>query len=501
MAVATVGDTQPGPSTPSTARERIERHALAAEIMRVRAVLLAAWGVWTIGIGFDLATYAILGGGPLWLIITTRAASLAFLATLAWRLFHGGLDTPHSTRALIVATFPICALAQSILAATLGGVTSPYIGGVYIVLICQAAAVTMPWRRGFILSTVTTWMFPLGIAIGYAFSPELRAQLATTHLRHLFILEVLVLFSAGTITTWASHGIWMLRQRLVESGSVGRYRLLRRLGRGGMGEVWHAHDRATRRDVALKILIHHAHGTEPRDMRAAIDRFEREIETTARLEHPNVVRILDWGATDDGIWYYAMELLDGADLATLVKTAGPLPPRTVVHLGLQAARALAAAHAAGIVHRDIKPANLFVIRRNNIPELKVLDFGVARIEGDEGLTRTGALVGTPAFMAPETALGAIATSASDIWSLAATLRFAASGRLPHEPLITDLPLELANILASAMASDPATRLGGGDALVAALASTSLASARTLVAPAPLPRVPVDAEAPTLAPES
>ncbi|MBV8760443.1 MAG: serine/threonine protein kinase [Deltaproteobacteria bacterium] len=494
MAVATVGDTQPASSsTPSSARERIERHALAAEIMRVRAVLVAGWAVWAIGGGFDVLAYHLLGGGPLWLIITTRATSFAFLAALAWRLFHGGLDSPHATRALIVATFPVCALAQSILAVAVGGVTSPYIGGVYIVLICQAAAVTMRWQRGFILSTITTWMLPLGFALGYAFSPAVRVQLATPRLRDIFILEVLILFSAGAIATWASHAIWMLRQRLVESGSVGRYRLLRRLGRGGMGEVWHAHDRATRRDVALKILLHHSHGTDPDNARAAIDRFEREIETTARLDHPNVVRIIDWGATDDGIWYYAMELLDGADLATLVKTSGPLAPRTVLHLGIQAARALAAAHAAGIIHRDIKPANLFIVRGT---DLKVLDFGVARVEGDNTLTRTGALIGTPAFMAPEAALGAPATTASDVWSLGASLRFAVTGALPSEP--TELAPELAALLARALATDPAARFADGTALLDALASIAIAP----VAPSALalPRVAIDAEAPTLAPD-
>jgi serine/threonine-protein kinase len=216
-----------------------------------------------------------------------------------------------------------------------------------------------------------------------------------------------------------------------------------------------------------------------------------------------VVRIIDWGATDDGIWYYAMELLEGADLATLVAQEGPLSPRVVVHIGLQAARALGAAHAAGIVHRDIKPANLFVIDRQGAMEIKVLDFGIARVEGNDGLTRTGALIGTPAFMAPEATRGKPAGRASDVWSLAATLRYAATAKMPHEAGTTEGPApELAALLDVAMAPDPADRPADGNAFAAALAATSFAGGGPVLAPVLASRKPlhVDAEAPTVAPE-
>jgi eukaryotic-like serine/threonine-protein kinase len=488
------------PVTPATALQRIERHALASEIMRVRAVLLVAWATWVLGIGFDFLTLHLIGAGPLWLVLVTRLTSLAFHAYVAWHLFKGGIATPRLTRALIIVTFPVSVFAQSLLAAALGGVTSPYVGGVFVVLICQAAAVTMPWKRGVMLSSVSTWMFPLGMLVGYAVCPELRAQLADPPLRNLFILEVMVVFSAGTVTAWASHGIWTLRQGLVESKSVGRYRLLRRIGKGGMGEVWHAHDRATRRDVALKILAPRMEDTDPRDTRAAVDRFEREIETTARLDHPNVVRIFDWGATDDGIWYYAMELLDGVDLSTLIKSQGPLPARAVVEIGLQAARALGVAHAAGIVHRDIKPANLFVVDRQGTFDIKVLDFGIARVEGDDGMTRTGALIGTPAFMPPEAMSGNIANRASDVWSLGATLSFAATGVLPSEASTIVVVPELAGVIAAAMAKDPGARPADGNALASLLASLELARAPSLPAVRLPSRIAVDVDAPTVAPD-
>ncbi len=490
--------------TPTSALSRIERHALAAEILRVRTGLILAWAIWMLGIGFDLVTRAAIGGGPLWLILTARLGSCAFLAGVGWHLYRGGLETPRLTRALIVLMFPVTALAQTILAAALGGLTSPYVTGMFILLICEAGVVTMPWKRALALTLATTSMYPAGMLIGCALSPELAAQLADDHTRNVFILETLVLLGAGDIATWVSHAMWRMRKELSESRSVGRYRLLSRIGRGGMGEVWRATDRATRREVALKLLVPRFEGDDPRAVRAAVERFEREIAATVRLDHPHVVRILDWGATDDGIWYYAMEILDGADLARLVEERGPLAPPLAVRLALQAAQALGAAHRAGIVHRDVKPANLFVVRCADGADVKVLDFGVARVEDDPGLTRSGALVGTPSFMPPEVLAGRPADAHSDVWALAATLRFALTGRPPREAIAGGdpaIPQELASILDAALAAEPSARPTDGSALAAALAATSLATTPAGAALLPPPgeptTAPADAQAPTV----
>jgi serine/threonine-protein kinase len=150
-----------------------------------------------------------------------------------------------------------------------------------------------------------------------------------------------------------------------------------------------------------------------------------------------------------------------------------------VRLGIQAARALGAAHRAGIVHRDVKPANLFVVSRDDGATVKVLDFGVARVDGDGGLTKTGALVGTPTFMPPEALAGRPADARGDVWGLAATLRFALTGKQPREVLAgcdPQIPAELAPILDAALAADPAARPADGAALAAALAALPLAAA-------------------------
>jgi serine/threonine-protein kinase len=163
----------------------------------------------------------------------------------------------------------------------------------------------------------------------------------------------------------------------------------------------------------------------------------------AELRHPNTVRVLDYGVTPDGLWFYAMELLEGETLATLVARRGRLPPARAVTLGLQAARALAEAHAAWIVHRDIKPENLFVARMGGEEDvIKVLDFGIVKVvsgERPETLTQEGNTLGTPLFMSPEQVAGRDVDARSDLYSLGATLYFALTGRPPFEaPLVSAL---------------------------------------------------------------
>jgi serine/threonine protein kinase len=146
--------------------------------------------------------------------------------------------------------------------------------------------------------------------------------------------------------------------------------------------------------------------------------------TTATLSHPNTVRIYDHGATEDGLWYYAMELLEGRDLSTIVREAGPMQPARAVHLVRQAARALAEAHAVGIVHRDIKPENVFVATLGGEKDfVKVLDFGIARAGRvrDARLTTTGWVAGTPAYVSPEAARGESADAPADVYGLGMVL--------------------------------------------------------------------------------
>ncbi|RKT19077.1 serine/threonine protein kinase [Streptomyces sp. 1114.5] len=206
---------------------------------------------------------------------------------------------------------------------------------------------------------------------------------------------------------------------------AGRYRLRDVLGRGGMGTVWRAHDEQLDREVAVKEL-RLPEGMEPAERESWIGRLDREARAAARLKHPGVITVHDRVAGEDGLPWIVMELVRGRSLDDLLQEEGSLPPERVARIGLQVLEALRAAHAAGITHRDIKPSNVLLEGGRVV----LTDFGIAAVEGDLTLTRSGALLGTPAYMAPEQVRGLPATAESDLWALGATLYTALEGRPP-----------------------------------------------------------------------
>jgi eukaryotic-like serine/threonine-protein kinase len=205
---------------------------------------------------------------------------------------------------------------------------------------------------------------------------------------------------------------------------AGRYSLDSVVGRGGMGVVWRGEDRVLGRDVAVKRV-----GMEPGgDGAANLRRAEREARLAASLDHSHVVTIFDLVDENDEQWL-VMEYVDGATLTQLVNERGRLTPDEAACLLSQAADALAAAHRGGIVHRDVKPSNLLVAPYGQV---KITDFGIARGSADATLTQTGLMSGSPAYLAPEVAIGRTATPASDVWSLGATLFHAVTGAPPYD---------------------------------------------------------------------
>ena len=222
--------------------------------------------------------------------------------------------------------------------------------------------------------------------------------------------------------------------RAAERTVAGRYRLLERLGSGGMGTVWRAQDAVLDREVAVK-EVSFPHGVSDDEREVLRERTRREARAAARLDHPSAVTVYDV-AEEDGTPYLVMELVDARTLAEVVRTDGPLSPRETAEVGLAVLGALETAHAEGIVHRDVKPGNVLLR-----PDGRVVltDFGIATFTGDASITSTGLLLGSPSYIAPERARGEQPGPPSDLWSLGATLFTAVEGRAPFdkgEPLPT-----------------------------------------------------------------
>lgn len=214
------------------------------------------------------------------------------------------------------------------------------------------------------------------------------------------------------------HNVVMARVREVLAG---RYELLDVLGRGGMGVVYRANDSVLDRTVAVKVLP-----LDRADDPAVVARFQREALAAAALSHPNIVAVFDTGQDED-TRYIVMEYLAGESLAQLVRRRGPLPAHETVQIGTQIARALAAAHRAGIVHRDIKSANVMLDEHGTV---KVLDFGIARSAASTSLTQTAMVMGSASYLAPEVIRGQSADARSDIYALGCVLYELLTGRPP-----------------------------------------------------------------------
>lgn len=241
-----------------------------------------------------------------------------------------------------------------------------------------------------------------------------------------------VLVGAAAISTFGTATIARLREEIRKAQRLGQYHLRRRIGAGGMGDVYLAEHDLLKRPCALKLIRPNQIG-DP----LALARFEKEVCSMARLSHANTVDVYDYGHTADGTFYYVMEYLPGLNLQELVERFGPMAPERVIHFLTQACAALAEAHRLGMVHRDLKPANLFAAERGGEFDFtKLLDFGLVVEDARDDWARTAfqatsPLAGSPLFMSPEQGRGETALDVrSDIYSLGATAYYLLTGRPP-----------------------------------------------------------------------
>jgi serine/threonine-protein kinase len=246
-------------------------------------------------------------------------------------------------------------------------------------------------------------------------------------------------FVAG-LAYLAGRVVYRLGEDVAQAREMGSYRLVEKLGHGGMGEVWRAEHRMLARPAAVKLIRSASLGIDPSYAEMLVARFEREAQATAQLQSPHTVEVYDFGTTEDGTFYYVMELLDGVDLEHLVRRFGPLPAARVVHILRQVCASLAEAHHRGMIHRDVKPANVFLCRRAlDYDFVKVLDFGLVKRHSSAGpaddlrVSQTGTIHGTPSYLAPEVASGDGAVDGrADLYALGCVAYWLLTGRLVFE---------------------------------------------------------------------
>jgi serine/threonine-protein kinase len=289
---------------------------------------------------------------------------------------------------------------------------------------------------------------------------------------------------------FGTHTINALRTEAREARMLNQYRLGRRLGGGGMGDVFLAEHRMLKRPCAVKLIRAERAGDAH-----TLARFEREVRATARLSHWNTILIFDYGRNDDGTFYYAMEYLPGSSLDILIRRYGPMPAARVIYLLRQACDALHEAHEAGLVHRDIKPANLFAAYRGGRYDVtKLLDFGLVKtLQGNDGLqlSREDTVAGSPLYIAPEQVLhNKPPDRRADIYSLGAVAYYLLTGHPPfmgetamevmiahtRDPVVPPsriqpgVPADLEEVLLRCLAKQPEDRYPDTPSLAGALAA-------------------------------
>lgn len=372
----------------------------------------------------------------------------------------------------------------------------------------EAGMELTPFRdyRGVPVVGAWRWLPKYGFGVGTKIDAREAFQPLRVVRRVFLILFLLLVLAALVILLFSVlQATWQRRltEAELKARQLGQYKLSEKIGAGGMGVVYKAHHALLRRETAIKLLL--PDKADP----AAVARFEQEVRLTCRLTHPNTIQVFDYGHTPDGIFYYAMEFLDGLNLHELVHRYGAQPQERVAHILLQICESLVEAHGVGLIHRDIKPANVFLCDRGGVPDsVKVLDFGLVKRVSEEAeapvareIPGADGIVGTPNFIAPESIKDCNHSDVrSDLYSLGALGYFLLTGHevfdgdsiaeLCHQHL-TETPVppgvrigktfdsQLETLLMRCLEKDPADRPQSAREVAQSLIASRLAEAWTL----------------------
>ena len=398
---------------------------------------LVACGLWSLGTVLGhLAVRALSHGDSQWLRLggPDAIAALSVVASVAlFSYTRRGERDPRSVLDLGLAYMVFTAFALGLTfhwaLVPADHVITPGISWIGAVVLMFAAIVPSTPAKTLFAGFLAVSMNPISMWIARArglWNFESSTDALLMHYPDYLLLGVAVVIS---------HVVTGLGQQVAKAREMGSYQLGELLGRGGMGEVYHATHRMLARPAAIKLIRPEViGGGDPAAAQLAVSRFRREAETAASLRSPHTVELYDFGVTDDQTLYFVMELLEGLNLESLVRQHGPLPAGRVVHILRQVCASLEEAHVRGLVHRDIKPANIHVGRMGLVYDfVKVLDFGLVKpttdpTTADSLATQAGLVIGTPGYMAPEMALSATVDRRADLYSLGCVAYYLLTGR-------------------------------------------------------------------------
>jgi len=418
-----------GGSSPSA--EEVERFFSARVAGYAKLLTLILSGMYAAGV-----LLALVWARPYFWAVHLHPTKLIHLALMVFGAVSWQLARRASCPRWLVSAVDVVLPLSVTAGVCAAGATAPAVSGLFLapllfsalVLLGRAALVPSSPRQTVLVGLATA--LPT-VAAAYLFAagdpgltPPATPQLVGAGVSFWMLALILA-------TAKISSVIYGLHRAVAQAQKLGSYVLGEKIGEGGMGAVYRAEHALLKRPAAVKLLLPDRVGPD------SIARFEREVRLTAQLTHPNTVAVYDYGRTPDGLFYYAMEFLDGLTLEALVRRHGPQPAARVIHILSQAAGALAEAHALGLIHRDIKPANILFCERGGAPDVvKLVDFGLVKTmlnEGAPGLTQAGALAGTPHYLSPE----AISDPArldhrADLYALGGVGYFLLTGQPPFE---------------------------------------------------------------------
>jgi serine/threonine-protein kinase len=424
----------PGSAAPASSDARLLPDVLQDQIRRLEVFALVGAGLWGIGLLMDSIVFPWTVGAtvPRAALAIESTAVLLSLGVYAWvHLSAGSLlakaDTGLWLMILNSAGIALLETWVSDPSVTMVG----HLSWTAIVILLSAMIVPSTPSRMLVAALVSASLGPLGVWLAHLRGVATPSPLNT-------LLLYMPSYSCAVAAVVPSRMFQKMGRRLKQARDLGSYELVERLGEGGMGEVWRARHRLLARPAAIKLIrpgmLSERSETEAR---TTLRRFEDEAQATAALTSPFTIRLYDFGITDEGSFYYVMELLTGRDMASFVSEFGALPPARAIFLLQQVCHSLAEAHSRGLVHRDVKPANIFVCRMGlEYDFVKVLDFGLVQATGPnpthdltQSLAALEGVVGTPAFMAPEMIVGrGKVDHRADIYALGCVAYFLLTGQ-------------------------------------------------------------------------